>query len=28
VMKDAEDKILENLSHKELEQLNFLFDKF
>lgn len=27
-MKDAEDKILENLSHKELEQLNFLFDKF
>ncbi len=27
-MKDAEDKILENLSHKELEQLNILFDKF
>lgn len=27
-MKDAEDKILENLSPKELEQLNFLFDKF
>ncbi|WP_373516159.1 MarR family winged helix-turn-helix transcriptional regulator [Pricia sp.] len=27
-MKDAEDKILENLSQKELEQLNFLFDKF
>ncbi|SDE86698.1 DNA-binding transcriptional regulator, MarR family [Pricia antarctica] len=27
-MKDAEVKILENLSHKELEQLNILFDKF
>ncbi len=27
-MKDAEDKILANLSQKELEQLNILFDKF
>ncbi|MGB6153657.1 MAG: MarR family transcriptional regulator [Pricia sp.] len=27
-MTDAEDKILENLSHEELEQLNVLFDKF
>ncbi len=27
-MKEAEDKILKNLSHKELEQLNVLFDKF
>lgn len=27
-MNDAESKILANLSHKELEQLNVLFDKF
>lgn len=27
-MKDAEDKILENLSRNNLEQLNILFDKF
>ena len=27
-MKDAEDEILENLSQKELEQLNVLFNKF
>ncbi len=27
-MKDAEDTILQNLSHKELEQLNVLFNKF
>lgn len=27
-MKAAENHILENLSHKELEQLNVLFDKF
>lgn len=27
-MKNAEEKILENLSQKELEQLNILFDKF
>jgi DNA-binding MarR family transcriptional regulator len=27
-MKTAEEKILENLSEKELEQLNDLFDKF
>lgn len=27
-MEGAEARILENLTHKELEQLNFLFDKF
>ncbi len=27
-MKDAEDNILKNLSHQELEQLNILFNKF